>query len=179
MVGSSQTDLPSVTDPRTWESTHCILSPIRPHGLGGAIIICVMLCLGELAVANPVSSSFVTYARQFISPAWACGVGWSYLVTWVTYVPAEMIAAGIIMESFVPGVGKVWWSLLFKLLITAINLLYVKAFGEVEFWLSLIKIAAILMFVSLALAIALGLVGEDPPVGTSKPNFLLATGASE
>src|SRR4051812_39886245 len=34
MVGSSQTDLPSVTDPRTWESTHCILSPIRPHGLG-------------------------------------------------------------------------------------------------------------------------------------------------
>src|SRR4051812_19272684 len=24
---------PSVTDPRTWESTHCILSPIRPHGL--------------------------------------------------------------------------------------------------------------------------------------------------
>src|SRR5690349_19544859 len=33
MVGSSQTDLPSVTDPRTWESTHRILSPIRPHGL--------------------------------------------------------------------------------------------------------------------------------------------------
>jgi hypothetical protein len=36
MVGSSQTDLPSVTDPRTWESTHCILSPIRPHGLDEA-----------------------------------------------------------------------------------------------------------------------------------------------
>src|SRR4051794_12400522 len=34
MVGSSQTDPPSVTDPRTWESTHSILSPIRPHGLG-------------------------------------------------------------------------------------------------------------------------------------------------
>src|SRR3954465_15426076 len=33
MAGSSQTDLPSVTDPRTWESTHRILSPIRPHGL--------------------------------------------------------------------------------------------------------------------------------------------------
>src|SRR4051812_44262125 len=36
MVGSSQTDPPSVTDPRTWESTHRILSPIRPHGLRGA-----------------------------------------------------------------------------------------------------------------------------------------------
>src|SRR4051812_19771009 len=34
MVGSSQTDLPGVTDPRTWESTHDILDPIRPHSLG-------------------------------------------------------------------------------------------------------------------------------------------------
>ena len=50
----------------------------------------------ELAVAVPVSSSFVTYANDYISPAWACGVGWSYWVTWVSYVPSEMIAAGII-----------------------------------------------------------------------------------
>src|SRR3954470_24131460 len=34
MAGSSQTDPPGVTHPRTWESTHRILSPIRPHGLG-------------------------------------------------------------------------------------------------------------------------------------------------
>src|SRR3954469_7992498 len=38
MVGSSQTDLPSVTDPRTWESTHRILSPIRPHSLVKRVI---------------------------------------------------------------------------------------------------------------------------------------------
>jgi AAT family amino acid transporter len=155
-----------------------VLSTVGPAAvlsylLGGAIIICVMLCLGELAVANPVASSFVTYARQFISPAWACGVGWSYWTTWVTYVPAEMIAAGIIMESFVPSVDKVWWSVLFGLLITAINLFYVKAFGEVEFWLSLIKVVAILLFVVLALAIAFGLVGTRSPVGTA---ILLAEG---
>src|SRR3954469_4695446 len=37
MVGSSQTDLPGVTDPRTWESTHRILDPIRPHRLERAL----------------------------------------------------------------------------------------------------------------------------------------------
>src|SRR4051794_38609580 len=42
MVGSSQTDLPSVTDPRTWESTHCILSPIRPHGLAFSVAFIMM-----------------------------------------------------------------------------------------------------------------------------------------
>jgi AAT family amino acid transporter len=155
-----------------------VLSSVGPaavlsYVLGGAIIICVMLCLGELAVASPVSSSFVTYARQLISPAWACGVGWSYWLTWVTYVPAEMIAAGIIMESFFPAVDKFWWSLLFGLLITAINLFYVKAFGEVEFWLSLIKIAAILLFVVLGIAILFGIFGAHEFLGTS---VLLAEG---
>lgn len=137
--------------------------------LGGAIIVCVMLCLGELAVFNPVSSSFVTYSHQFISPAWACGVGWSYWTTWVTYVPAEMIAAGIIMESFVPGIDRVWWSLLFGAIITIINLIYVKAFGEIEFWLSIIKISAIALFVVLSLAIGLGIVGERPLDTLSAP----------
>jgi AAT family amino acid transporter len=76
--------------------------------LGGLIVLCVMYCLGELAVAVPVSSSFVTYANDYISPAWACGVGWSYWVTWVSYVPSEMIAAGIIMNNFFPVISPVW-----------------------------------------------------------------------
>ena len=155
-----------------------VLSTVGPAAvlsylLGGIIILCVMLCLGELAVAIPISSSFVTYAKQMISPAWACGVGWSYWLTWVTYVPAEMIAAGIIMENFFPMVGKLWWSLLFGLLITLINLFHVKAFGEVEFWLSIIKIIAILMFLALGGAIFLGILGQPTFIGTS---ILLADG---
>ena len=40
--------------------------------LGGLIVLAVMFCLGELAVARPVASSFVTYAKEYISPSWAC-----------------------------------------------------------------------------------------------------------
>ena len=77
-----------------------------------------MYCLGELAVAVPVSSSFVRYANDYISPAWACGVGWSYWVTWVSYVPSEMIAAGIIMNNFFPTISPVWWAVFFGVLVT-------------------------------------------------------------
>lgn len=155
-----------------------ILSTVGPavvlsYLLGGLIVVCVMLCLGELAVAYPVSSSFIGYAREMISPTWACGVGWSYWLTWVAYVPAEMIAAGMIMESFYPAVDKLWWSLLFGFLITAINLSYVKAFGEAEFWLALIKVVALGLFVACALAILFGLAGNPPPDG---PSTLLGRG---
>lgn len=138
---------------------------------GGTIVVAVMLCLGELAVAYPVSGSFVSYSCRLISPVWACGVGWSYWLTWVTYVPAEMIAAGIIMENFAPAVGRTWWSVLFGLVVTIINLLYVRAFGEIEFWLSLIKISAIALFCVLAFAICLGMVGEQPIDTVYKPPY--------
>src|SRR5262245_64382252 len=143
---------------------------VLSYMLGGVIIICVMLCLGELAMARPVTSSFVSYAREYIGPAWACGVGWSYWMTWVTYVPAEMIAAGIIMESFFPGMDRLWWSFLFGAMITVINLSYVKTFGEVEFWLALIKVVALVLFAVCALAIFFGFVGSESFIGTS---FLL------
>jgi AAT family amino acid transporter len=132
---------------------------VLAYAFGGLVVVCVMFCLGELTVAAPVPGSFVAYSRRLISPTWACGVGWSYWITWVTYVPAEMIAAGMIMESFVPEIGRLWWSLAFGAMITGINLFYVKAFGEVEFWLSLVKIAAIVLFAALAFAILVGVAG--------------------
>ncbi|SHK58475.1 amino acid permease [Desulforamulus aeronauticus] len=127
--------------------------------LGGLIVLCVMLCMGELAVAIPISGSFVTYANDFISPAWACGMGWSYWLTWVFYVPAEMIAAGIIMNNFFPAVDTLYWAIGFGLIITVINLSYVGTFGELEFWLAIIKIMAIIMFVVFAALIFLGVIG--------------------
>ena len=36
---------------------------ILAYLLGGVIVLCVMLCLAELAVAKPISGSFVTYAK--------------------------------------------------------------------------------------------------------------------
>jgi len=125
-----------------------------------------MLCLAELAVEKPVSGSFVTYAREHISPTWACGVGWAYWTTWVAYVPSEMIAAGIIMNNFIPEVSQLWWAVFFGLLVTILNLFHVDKFGESEFWLSLIKIIALAAFSIVAGLICLGLIGDQGYIGT-------------
>ncbi|RHM53551.1 amino acid permease [Mitsuokella sp. AF33-22] len=139
---------------------------ILAYLLGGVIVLCVMLCLAELAVDKPVSGSFVTYAKEHISPTWACGVGWAYWTTWVAYVPSEMIAAGIIMNHFLPEVSQLWWAVFFGLLVTILNLFHVDKFGESEFWLSLIKIIALGAFSIVAGLICLGLIGDQGYIGT-------------
>jgi len=62
-----------------------------------------------------------------------------------------------------------WWAIGFGILITAINLMQVGNFGEMEFWLAIIKILAILMFVVLAVGIFLGIWGTGAGIfkGTS------------
>ncbi len=127
--------------------------------LGGLIIYLTMLCLGELAVAIPISGSFINYTADFISPSLACGVGWSYWISWVAYIPAECLAGGIIMEYFT-GVNSYVWAVGFGVLITYTNVVKVGTFGEIEFWLALTKILALFVFVILAALIFFGLIGK-------------------
>ena len=135
--------------------------------LGGFITYLTMMCLAELSVAVPGSGSFVRYAARFVGPTWACGVGWSYWMNWVIYIPSECLAAGIIMNGLIPGVSEFIWAMLFGLLFTGVNLIHVGAFGEVEFWLSIVKVIALIGFSIVACFIWIGWVG-DPAVPTGR-----------
>ncbi|MBU5612299.1 amino acid permease [Geomonas azotofigens] len=135
------------------------------YALGGLIVYLVMIALGELAVAIPISGSFVTYASEFISPSWAAGVGWSYVFNWMAYIPAECIAGGIIMKTFVPGTSEFMWAVLFGIVITVVNISHVEAFGEIEFWLSIVKVMAIVVFCIVAVLIYFNVIPNQHPAG--------------
>jgi AAT family amino acid transporter len=143
-------------------STGAVVNQVGPsvflaYILGGIIIYLTMLCTGELTVAIPITGSFINYTADFISPAFACGVGWSYWLSWVVYIPAECLAGGIIMQYFT-GFNSYLWAVCFGLVITCINFAKVNIFGEIEFWLALIKISALLSFIILSILIFLGFI---------------------
>ncbi len=46
--------------------------------IGGAAVFIVMRALGEMAVRNPVSGSFGSYARQYLGPLAGFITGWTY-----------------------------------------------------------------------------------------------------
>ncbi|WP_081976189.1 amino acid permease [Ureibacillus manganicus] len=131
---------------------------------GGLILYMVMVCLGELAVYMPVSGSFQTYASRFISPSAGFSLGWMYFVGSATTAGVEFTAAGILMQRWFPDVSIWIWCALFIALLFGINALTTRAFGEAEYWFAGIKVVAVILFIIIGIAAAVGIVPlEDRP----------------
>lgn len=126
---------------------------------GGLITYMTLACLAELEVASPSHGSFIGYATEYVSPSWACGVGWSYWVTWVIYIPSECLAGGIVLNHYFPEIPVYFFAFGIGLGITLLNLSHVKYFGEIEFWLSVLKIIALVGFSAAAILIYFGVIG--------------------
>lgn len=137
---------------------------------GGIVMYLALLCLGELAVAMPVSGSFQSYAGKFISPGVGFTVGWLYWINWAVCIAADFTAAGIIMVLWFPSVSIWIWSVLFIVLIAALNLISVKAYGEMEYWFASIKVTAIIAFILAGAALMFGVVGNEGAIGFSNFN---------
>ncbi|WVE38940.1 amino acid permease, partial [Priestia megaterium] len=126
--------------------------------IGGLIMYLVMICLGELSVAMPVSGSFQVYATKFIGPGTGFAVGWLYWLTWVVSVGSEFTASGLLMQRWFPDVSVWIWSALFALLLFGLNATSVRFFGETEFWFSSIKVLTIIVFIILGAAAMFGFI---------------------
>lgn len=137
---------------------------------GSMVMYLALLCLGELAVAMPVSGSFQSYAGKFISPGVGFTVGWIYWVNWAVCIAANFTASGIVMAMWFPDVSIWIWSLLFTVVVTILNLISVKIYGETEFWFAGIKVAAIVAFIIAGAALMFGVAGNEGAIGFSNFN---------
>ena len=121
--------------------------------MGGIVIFFIMRMLGEMAVDEPVSGSFSYYATKYWGRFPGFLSGWNYWFNYVLVSMAELTAVGIYMNFWFPDLPQ-WLSALVCLVaITALNLVNVKAYGEAEFWMALIKIAAIVSMILLGLGL--------------------------
>lgn len=138
------------------------------YGIGGIAIFFIMRALGEMAIQNPVAGSFSRYARNYMGPLFGYLTGWNYWFLWVITCMAEITAVGVYMEYWFPGVPRWIWALAALVMMSAVNLITVKAYGELEFWFALIKIVAIVLMIVLGVGmIVFGLGNGGIPVGIS------------
>ena len=129
---------------------------ILTYLITGTILILIMRMLGEMAVAQPSVGSFSDYSRMALGNWAGFSVGWLYWYFWAIVVGFEATAAAGILTQYIPAVPPWLISLFLILLLTATNLYSVGSYGEFEFWFASIKVAAIVIFILLALLFILG-----------------------
>ncbi|SMG58665.1 amino acid permease [Paraburkholderia susongensis] len=126
---------------------------ILAYLLSGAAVYMVMRALGEMAVHQPVAGSFGHYATENLGPFAGFVTGWTYTLEMVIVAIADITAFGIYMGFWFPGVPQWIWVLAIVVIICGLNLCHVKVFGEMEFWLSIIKVVAIVAMIGGGVAI--------------------------
>lgn len=112
--------------------------------IGGIIIFFIVRMLGEMSVEEPVSGSFSYYAAKYWGDFPGFLAGWNYWFLYILVSMAELSAVSIYLAYWFPALPKWIGVLVCLVIITAINLVTVKAYGEIEFWMAFIKISAII-----------------------------------
>jgi len=131
------------------------------YTLVGAMIFFVMTSLGELAAFMPTSGAFSTYGTKFVDPAFGFAIGWTYWFNWAMTIAAELSASTMIMKFWFPDSSSILWSGSFLAIIFLLNFLSVKGYGEGEYWLSLVKVSAIVIFIIVGLLMIFGIMGGE------------------
>lgn len=111
--------------------------------IGGCVIFFIMRMLGEMAVDNPVSGSFSSYANTYWHEFVGFLSGWNYWMNYVIVSMVELTAVGIYINYWLPDVPQWLSALICLIIITVINLINVKLYGEFEFCTAIIKVVAI------------------------------------
>ena len=125
------------------------------YALTGFMLYFVMRAMGELLLHDLSYKTFIDFCEDILGPSAGFYVGWSYWFAWIVTAIAEIIA--------ITGYVSFWWpdlphwisALGVTLLLLTLNILSVRAFAELEFWMAIIKVIAIAVLIALGLYLCL------------------------
>jgi L-asparagine permease len=126
------------------------------YAVVGVIAYFLMRALGELVLHRATSGAFVSWMREFYGEKWAFVTGWMYWLNWALTGIAELSAVGLYVQYWFPTMPT-WATVLIALaVVLVVNLLSARAFGEFEFWASILKVGAIVVFLVVGLVVVIG-----------------------
>lgn len=134
--------------------------------IAGFITVCFMQMLAEMVAARPSSGTFSTYAAQAFGPWAGFTIGWLYWFMMIMIMAVEITGASAIVAAWF-GISPWIPALVAIVAFTVVNFSAVKSFGEFEFWFALIKVAVIVAFLIIGVALWLGLLPASGFVGLS------------
>lgn len=134
---------------------------ILSYLLGAGIALIMSYVLTEMAVVHPVAGAFGVYAEKYLNPWAGFSVRATYGVAQIIAIGAEVTAAGIYIAYWFPNVPQWIWVVLVSAALVALNSMQVNRLGEFEYWFAMIKVAAILAFIIVGVALIFGVGGRQ------------------
>lgn len=89
-----------------------------------------------------MSGGIIRHAEYFVDPALSFANGWNQVYSNIITIPAELVAAAILIQFWVQ-INNAVWIVSFGLLLVISNLLFVRVYGELEFACAILKIMLI------------------------------------
>lgn len=133
------------------------------YALAGFLVLLVMRMISEMAMAIPGVQTFPDFAREGLGNWAGFLVGWLYWYFWVVVIAVEAIAGAKIISGWYPQF-EVWEvGVVLMALLTGVNLLSARSYGEFEFWFASTKVIAIVAFILIGGAYAMGLTSPAGP----------------
>lgn len=132
--------------------------------LVATFIYCMCQALGELSVAMPVSGSFTRHSVMLIDKSWGFAMGWNYCLQWLILLPMELVAASMTFKFWptISGYLQDYMVItIFYAIIIIMNSFSVKYYGIFEVCFSLLKVAAIVIFLIIGVFINVGAIGYE------------------
>lgn len=128
------------------------------YSLIGFVVYMVLSGLGEVATFIPLADGFAGYASRYVDEALGFACGWVYLIKYLLIPANQLVAGSLVMTYWVSTdtVNSGVWIAIFLVIIVVINILGVRFFGEIEFWLSCLKVLTCLGLIIVLLVITLG-----------------------
>ena len=123
-------------------------SIILVYMLTGAFMYLMMRAIGEMLYMDPDQHTFINFITKYIGKGWGYFSGWSYWVSLVFLGMAEITAVSNYVQLWFPNWPAWQIQIIFLALLSCVNLIAVKVFGEVEFWFGMIKIVTILALIA-------------------------------
>ena len=122
----------------------------------GIIVFFTMLSLGEMAAFIPVAGSFCTFAGRFVDDAFGFAMTWQYCLNDAISVASDLTAVQLLLQYWTDSFPGWALSLIFWFTLLVVNLASVRFYGELEYWLSLLKVVTIVIFIIISIAVNAG-----------------------
>lgn len=144
---------------------HAGPSTLISYLLAGLMALSVVWALAEMVVAYPVPGGYGAVAAKYVGPFGGFLTRWNFAIVMLIAVGAEVTAAATYLRYWFPGLSLGVGTALCSLFIVGLNLVTVRLYGSSEYWFSMIKVIAIVVFITLGLYLIFVGTPTTPPTG--------------